>query len=285
MDQDSISSFLAQMNRGLRTKIKEEMRNTNSYGKQEENSKELSGGIKGGIPVLAGNAEGQINRSHGESRMKEIFWDQIEEKELHDYAFDQVYDCLKQDGRFKNQDLEIGDAVYLKTKMMFMDFDYFARMYQEDGAIYYSVKTQRDGLTQLKKEVPKGTKVPSDVKMQIQITENSIKKEEAIIKEHLEVIRVLKNTIPYKHFAMTENTLILLDDKCFRDDPDVVPFKYGGELNVVGYVTNTIQAGVQNQEAELTDFRQVYETLNTVLLELYQQKTKIVVIHPLAIYY
>lgn len=37
---------------------------------------------------------------------------------------------------------------------------------------------------------------------------------------------------------MTNNYLIPLDDRNFRDVPEIVAFKFGGEMSVFGYITN-----------------------------------------------
>lgn len=288
MDKDSISSFLAQVNKGLQIKLKEEMRNANTFTAQEETGEEFVGNVSGGIPMLGAKVDAGKSKNSSESRATETFWDQVEEKELHDYAFDKVYDYLVHNGKFKAKNYRIGDAIELKEKMTFMDFGYFERMYQENGGIYYSVMQKKKELAEAKKTMPKGANVPVNVKMQIRQAEEQIHQEEKNMQEYCELIKMLQNTIPYKRFAMTEDALVLLEDKCFRDNPDVIPFKYGGELNLVGYVTNIVQGEpntVGTVDTNTMDFGQIYEILNSVLLSLYNGKNKIVIIHPLVIYY
>ena len=83
---------------------------------------------------------------------------------------------------------------------------------------------------------------------------------------------------------MTKDCLIVLNDNNFRDDSKNVAFKYGGKIEIVGYVTNIISENnelIENDNA----FSEMYKFVNQVLLKLYINKEKIYVIHPLAMYY
>ena len=103
-------------------------------------------------------------------------------------------------------------------------------------------------------------------------------------KNLVDKIDVAKNTLPYTRFIMTKDCLIVLNDSNFRDDPKNVAFKYGGKIEIIGYVTNIISENnelIENDNA----FSEMYKFVNQVLLKLYINKEKIYVIHPLAMYY
>lgn len=83
---------------------------------------------------------------------------------------------------------------------------------------------------------------------------------------------------------MTKDCLIVLNDNNFRDNPQNVAFKYGGKIEIIGYVTNIISENSELIEGD-NAFAEMYKFVNQVLLELYTGKTEIYVIHPLAMYY
>ena len=122
------------------------------------------------------------------------------------------------------------------------------------------------------------------MKSSLKELEGKIKSDEENRKYYLEIIDVAKNTLPYTRFIMTKECLIVLNDNNFRDNPENVAFKYGGKIEIIGYVTNIISENNELIENK-NDFAEIYKFVNQVLLKLYKDKTTIYVIHPLAMYY
>ena len=61
-------------------------------------------------------------------------------------------------------------------------------------------------------------------------------------------------------------------------------FKYGGNIQIVGYVTNIINNNSEEKN-QLNVFSEMYKMVNQVLMSLYTDTANIYVIHPLAMYY
>ncbi len=122
------------------------------------------------------------------------------------------------------------------------------------------------------------------IKLKLKELEEQVKSAEEERKNLLETIDVARNTLPYTRFIMTKECLVVLNDNNFRDNPQNVAFKYGGQIEIIGYVTNII-----SENNELIDnnnaFAEMYKFVNQVLLKLYTERTEIYVIHPLAMYY
>ena len=72
---------------------------------------------------------------------------------------------------------------------------------------------------------------------------------------------------------MTEDMLIPLDDKNFRDAPEIIAFKYGGNISILGYITNIISA--EDAPPQTNDFAGFYSTINQIMLNLFKEKDKI----------
>ena len=122
------------------------------------------------------------------------------------------------------------------------------------------------------------------IKLKLKELEEQVKSAKKKEKNLLETIDVARNTLPYTRFIMTKECLVVLNDNNFRDNPQNVAFKYGGQIEIIGYVTNII-----SENNELIDnnnaFAEMYKFVNQVLLKLYTERTEIYVIHPLAMYY
>ena len=101
-------------------------------------------------------------------------------------------------------------------------------------------------------EATKGMTINRDIKRSSEFKEieNKIKqiKKETIDKlnnENKELqkqLSLLLKIFPYKSFICIDKYLVIFDEKYLREDIQKAPFKYGGEVNLVGYVTNTTRA-------------------------------------------
>ena len=145
-------------------------------------------------------------------------------------------------------------------------------------------------IRQLKATIPKGSQLPLDVKEQVKQIKEQIKELETTIsnaeperKDTAKTIEVIRNTIPYNRFIMTEDMLIPLDDKNFRDAPEIIAFKYGGNISILGYITNIISA--EDAPPQTNDFAGFYSTINQIMLNLFKEKDKIYILHPIALFY
>jgi len=58
-------------------------------------------------------------------------------------------------------------------------------------------------------------------------------------------LSLLLKIFPYKSFICIDKYLVIFDEKYLREDIQKAPFKYGGEVNLVGYVTNTMNITVR----------------------------------------
>jgi hypothetical protein len=102
-------------------------------------------------------------------------------------------------------------------------------------------------------------------------------------KELVKQIEAIRNTLPYNRFVMTTNMLVPLDDEHFRDNPDIVAFKYGGNISIFGYVTNIIAE--EETPVRNNDFAPLYDTVNKIMINMFKGQDRIYVVHPVALFY
>ena len=283
-NQDSINSLLAQIGQGLLLK--------NETGSEESNESSSSGEISPTITAdLSAKVLGIGTSLKGELLAKENYEDvtskmihNVQEKVMHDYAFEKVLEHIDKNKLVNNDSPAIGDYVLIEELPTFLDFDYFEKMFGENGIYEFINNQKKKQVKDIEKSIPSGAKVPPELKSQIKALKDQNNTSEDERKDLLVTLEVIKNTLPYNRFILTDSMLIPLDDGNLRDDPSIVAFKYGGKMKMFGYVTNVISA-TSPEEKPNNNFYPFYEKVNKLMLTLMKQPTDLFIIHPIAIYY
>lgn len=286
-NQDSVNSFLAQIEQGLLVKASAGQEEADSYSDTTGIRTNLTGDLSAKVFGIGTALKGDIC---GEDTGTEVTTDlirNVQEKVMHDYAFDRVYNHVISNALVNNNNPAIGDIVLVNEVPTFLDFNYFQALFAENGAVKMSNDQNKRNLEsqihKIKAVVPKGNPLPPEVKQQIEEVRAAVNNAEPERKETLKTIEVVRNTLPYNRFLMTENMLMPLDDENFRDNPDIVAFKYGGKMSILGYVTNIVTAG--NTPLRNNSFASMYDTVNQIMLSLFENQDKIYIVHPVALFY
>lgn len=165
----------------------------------------------------------------------------------------------------------------------FLDFDYFHTLFSEDGAVKFNNDQKQKSISAARQNVPKSNPEAAIVKEALKQEEEALKASELERKDTFHTIEVIQKTLPYKRFLMTENLLVPLDDDCFRDDPNIIAFKYGGKVSVLGYVTNVVKS--EETPARNNSFASMYDTVNQIMISMFEGQDTIYIIHPIALFY
>ena len=99
-------------------------------------------------------------------------------------------------------------------------------------------------------------------------------------KELQKQLSLLLKIFPYKSFICIDKYLVIFDEKYLREDIQKAPFKYGGEVNLVGYVTNTTHV---NKISSF--FSGPSDMINSILKSLFETSDDLFIVHPIALYY
>lgn len=293
-DDDSINSFLAQIEQGLLTSKERTKEHTDTSSSQTGITSNITGDLSAKLLGIGAALKGDIETTDSDTDIASKLVRNVQEKILHDYAFDKVYSYMIEKDLLASQPQSIGEIVLLNEHPTFLDFEYFQKLFSENGAIKFANEQNKkqadEAIKQLKTSLPKGSQLPPEtkeqvrlIKAQIQELEDTIKKAEPERKETAKTIEVIRNTIPYNRFIMTNNILVPFEDKNFRDNPEIIAFKYGGNISILGYVTNIISA--DDIPPQNNDFASFYSTLNQVMLGLFNGTDKIYILHPVALFY
>ncbi len=283
-DKDGIESYLAQITGGVSISSSKEITTGEEKSKITENKKNINSDIGAKLAGIGAEIQEDITTGETNGQAASRLVKSLEEKVISDYAFDKVYNYFVNENIIKTDNFNIGDVINLNENVTFFDFDYFEKLFSDKGAYTFSIRQQKNEIKVFKESLTSQQKQDIQVKLKLKELDEQIKSAEEERKTLLETIDVAKNTLPYTRFIMTKDCLIVLNDNNFRDNPQNVAFKYGGKIDVIGYVTNIISEDNDLIAAE-NNFAEIYKFVNQVLLKLYNDKTKIYVIHPLAMYY
>lgn len=283
-DKDGIESYLAQITSGISFSSSTETTNSNEIEHQESKEKNIHSDIGAKLAGIGAEIQEDISKGETNKTSTNQLVKSLEEKVLSDYAFDKVFDFFSKNKMLKTSDFKIGDVVNLEENVTFFDFDYFEKLFSENGISSFSIKQSKDELKKIRDSLSGPQKQNIEVKNKIKEMENMIKQQESERKSTLEILNMAKVTLPYVRFVMTKECLIVLNDDCFRDNPNNIAFKYGGNIQIVGYVTNIID-GESRKENQINAFSEMYKMVNQVMMSLYNGTKHVYVIHPLAMYY
>ena len=286
-NQDSVNSFLAQIERGLLVKGGEETEHTEETSDTTGTQANLSGDVSAKIVGIGASINGNVTGTDEATDVTKDLLKNVQEKVLHDYAFDLILNYAETNKLIKNDDPQIGDIVLVNDVLTFLDFKYFQALFSETGPVKFTNDQNKKNLEQeiakIKDAIPKGTAMPTLIKHQIETLKSTVNQAEPERKEMAKTIEIIRNTLPYDRVVLTTNMLVPLDNENFRDNPDIVAFKYGGNISIFGYVTNIITADEETNENN--DFAAVYDSVNQVMLNMFKEQKKIYVVHPVALYY
>lgn len=286
-NQDSVNSFLAQIEQGLLVKDSSGEENTESFSNTTSIQSDLSGDLSAKVLGVGTSLKANIQGDDSGTEVTSNLIRSVQEKVLHDYAFERVYRHAVENGLINNENPSIGDIVLVTEVPTFLDFNYFQALFADNGAVKMvndqSKKTLDDAINQLKTSVPKGTQMSAKIKQQIDVLKAKIANAEPERKELVKQIEAIRNTLPYNRFVMTTNLLVPLDDENFRDNPDIVAFKYGGNISIFGYVTNIVSSDETPERNN--DFASLYDTINQIMINMFKEQKKIYIVHPVALFY
>ena len=283
LNNDSLYSYISQINDGLPTKV------TKTNNSSEEKGKEIKADVNGKIDAefkLLGKGFGvNLDADIGHVVSKTILNQQTDfmEKKIYDEAFDKLQQHLTDNGLLKEENINIGDFFEVSDEMFIVDLEYYKNIFSNDDVLSfiktsevenkYSVASQSIvSIGNGNKAEYKKDKLKKEIEKQVNQEYEGVKK----------IINAILNIVPYNKFGIMNDYLIVLDDEYFRDKTKVVAYKYGGKMTMLGYMTNIVKNDVICDDSNV--FRTFPTLINTFMLGFFN-KSEIKIIHPVAIYY
>lgn len=285
-NQDTVNSLLAQIEQGLLIKKELGGEESNSSSSTTTLEASVTGDLEAKVFGIGASMKGEVGCANTDEEVTTKMIRSVQEKALHDYAFDRVYAHVTGEGLINNDDPEIGDFISVTDTPTFLDFDYFKVLFSEDGAVRFSNAQEGKEIKRIKNELQNNTvdaATKNLMRLKIKEQEEKQKAAEEDRKDLVQTIKAIQNTLPYNRFILTDKLLVPLDDENFRDKPNIIGFKYGGEMTIFGYVTNIVSDTVKQNYSN--DFASFYQTMNKIMLSLIKGQNRIYVVHPIALFY
>lgn len=93
-DEDSINSFLAQIEKGLLTKKGKEKEITDTVSSQLDTTADITGDLSAKVIGIGASLKGDIQTTDSDTEATSKLVKNVQEKVLHDYAFDKVFEYM-----------------------------------------------------------------------------------------------------------------------------------------------------------------------------------------------
>jgi len=292
LDTDTVNSYIAQIDDGLRTL--QTITTQQSKDKQRQGSHTVDANGEADFTVLGKGLDAKIDYiyNHISSTTKSKLYSDVETKVLHDNAFKQVMEFLRDEELFATEEPKIGDFIDIEGELRLLDLDYYKSLFNEDDFIKLidgpqkelieqefkkTIEEQETKFNREAKRTSEYRKVISNIDKEKRAAIAEIDNKTAELRKQLELLLKL---FPYKVLLSVDNYLAVFDEKFLRDDIKKAPFKYGGKVHLVGYVTNTTHSNEKS-----TFFSGPIDMINGMLETLFESNKGLTIVHPIAVYY
>jgi len=292
LDTNELNSYIAQIYNGLTTS-KEEQKEENKEKSSEVNTQlgvktNATGGLKGFLS-FQGDIETGISAKINDLKTQTI--KDIETKVIHDEAFDKFVNYIEDNNLIVDKDYKVGDFIKHKSSFEVFDLNFFTDWFAKDGFVdFLKNNNEKELRKQAKEEIDKlSNSKAKNIKNSPQSIEKIIKEQIREVEQQYddieEIINALKSLLPYEKIIMSDDFFIATSDEFFRDKPEMIGFKYGGEISFVGYITNKVTYDDNNQVPNDIPLSSIKNIANKAILNVLGNGKDINIVHPIAIYY
>lgn len=225
--------------------------------------------VKGGIPgIISGDIdveydikEKEMNSYTSENESKEVI-----EKIYHDNLLDNLIEYINnQEEVIKNvNEIKYGSYVFLDIPFNFINHDYLKSI---------SNKPFKDAFEKI---------------MNVTSSNNTQTTKQA--KTAMELIAnfttFFESCFPAKQLIITDNLIIPINNLYLREDPNIIDFKYGGNIKIIGKVTKDCSKDENFFNLYNADFgksiQEVKDAMYKIFLTKYKQSF---IVTPIALYF
>ncbi len=292
LDHDRINSIIAQNEKGLIENITTEKDDEHGNEKSKTVDMEMKGEAGASILKLA-KAEAALSfgaELQGTKR-EQTTTREIIAKTLHDATYDMAYEAIKPikiqpDANNSNT----GDYIEITREFNFVDIEYLEKIFTKEGIVDYlrkseKIRIEKELETSLnealnREQKRKGSDIINNKKKEL-ITQSGKQFDEL-----QDLVSALGKVIPYKRLIVSDDGFVVpFEDQYFRINPRSLGFMYGGEIKCVGLITNIVE-NMDRPENNDNIFTSLQFIVNETLRNLLSNnKDKLYIISPLAIYY
>lgn len=288
LDTDTLNSYIAQIYDGLVQTQETENQSNQTIDRQSEYSSNL--GADANLKVFGKGLEGKINFAyrHLKDTSNTDLIKEVQTKLLHDNAFDYLMCYLSENNLLSSHN--IGDFIEIDDKFYIMDLDYYKKIFNNKKFVDLIKKSERENIQTLLKMqqdrelAQEGANSNEIKKSYMNIVKNRCRESDKNYDDLKDIIEIFCTLIPYRRTLCIADNMVVLNDQYMRDNIDMTPFKFGGKIKVLGYITNKITTA-STESTTTSPLAQVSTDLNQIMLSFIGQQSSLNIVHPIAIYY
>lgn len=287
LDTETLNSYLAQIYDGLIEECSVEKEN--SKIKAKKNTVSLGIGAKIALKLFGKGIDADANTQleHVKELANQDIVKDVQTKIMHDNAFEQFLQYLNDNNLVNESSDSIGNFVKLKNEFYIFDIEFYKQLFEENGFVHLlkniQEKAVKDNIEEQYANLPRESRRDKNTKSKKEdMQREAIDKNEENYDAAKILIDMLAAIIPYPQVLCIENCLVVLNEKYMRDDITTAAFKYGGRINVVGYVTNKVNAQADTPVSKLSG---VSTSFNEITKMFFDNVDEMYIVHPIAIYY
>lgn len=292
LDTNELNSYIAQIYNGLTTSKEEEKEQSNEKNSEIGTEIGAKGNVSGGIKSflsLQGDIETGVSAKIDASNTQTIR--DIETKVIHDETFDKFINFIEKNNLIVKENYKVGNFIKHKSSFEVFDLNFFTDWFVKGGFVdFLKNNNEKELRNKAKEEIDKlSNSKAKNIKNSPQSIEKIIKEQMKEFSEQYdyieEVINALKSLLPYEKIIMSDDFFIATSDEFFRDKPEMIGFKYGGEISFVGYITNKVTYDNDNKVPNDIPLSSIKNLANNAILNVLGKGKDIYIVHPIAIYY
>ena len=270
IDKEILNSYISQIYGEILDKERtEKLKNLKQAEELITPEEKIKATVKGGIPgIISGDIdveydikEKEMNSYTSENESKEVI-----EKIYHDNLLDNLIEYINnQEEVIKNvNEIKYGSYVFLDIPFNFINHDYLKSI---------SNKPFKDAFEKI---------------MNVTSSNNTQTTKQA--KTAMELIAnfttFFESCFPAKQLIITDNLIIPINNLYLREDPNIIDFKYGGNIKIIGKVTKDCSKDENFFNLYNADFgksiQEVKDAMYKIFLTKYKQSF---IVTPIALYF
>lgn len=270
IDKEILNSYISQIYGGILEKGKSEKECAKKQIWETISPEEkIKATLKGGLPGIL-NANFETEFSVKDKTVKGIdnynASKEVIEKIYHDNLLDNLIEFINKNEKIATSidDIEYGKYVTLSLPFNFVNHSYLKSI--SNNEFKQAFEKIMNATNQGTEQIMKGAKFG------IELIANFTK--------------FFESCFPVSQLIISENLIIPLDDKYLREEPEVIDFKYGGNIIVIGKVTKECSKaenifGLYNEKFG-NAIEEVKKSIYNIFLPKYKNSF---IITPIALYF
>lgn len=270
IDKEILNSYISQIYGGILEKGKSEKECSQKQVEETKSPEEkIKATLKGGLSgIIKANIETEIDLKNKTVKETDNYnaSKEVIEKIYHDNLLDNLIEYINKNEKIttNKDEIEYGKYVTLSLPFNFVNHSYLKSISNNEF---------KKAFEKIMNATNQGSdKAMKEAKFGIELIAN--------------FTTFFESCFPVSQLIVSENLIIPLDDKFLREKPDMVDFKYGGNIIVIGKVTKDCSKdenifGLYNKE-----FGNAIEEVKKSIYDIFLPKYKrSFVITPIALYF